>query len=159
VSAKVDTTGKWVWGAAKIVPGTAAALHVNGYANLLSISCASAANCVAGGYYSRPQGRAAFVAKSTKNTLGNAVWGKATDIPHMTPLDQLGNSKVTSVSCVSAGNCAAIGDYALYSVFVVGETNGVWGNAAQLPGLAPGSTPQVNLPAAAISCAKVVGTC
>ena len=45
---------------------------------------------------------------------------------------------VASVSCTSAGNRAAAGDYRAAGCqqgFVVSEVNGVWGQAAGVPGL------------------------
>ena len=48
------------------------------------------------------------------------------------------NAEVDSVSCASAGNCAAGGTYAdplRYQGFVAGEKNGVWGTAIEVPGL------------------------
>jgi len=42
------------------------------------------------------------------------------------------------VSCASAGNCAAIGQYGSRGglpLFVVSEKNGVWGQAIEVPGL------------------------
>jgi hypothetical protein len=38
------------WGKAEEVPGTAA-LNTGGYAGISSVSCTSASNCSAGGYY------------------------------------------------------------------------------------------------------------
>ena len=49
-----------------------------------------------------------------------------------------GNAEVDSVSCASAGNCAAVGtDGEPYGLgFVVSKKNGVWGKATDVPGLA-----------------------
>jgi len=65
------------------------------------------------------------------------------------------------VSCASAGNCSAGGNYKDASdhvqVFVVNEVNGTWGKAKQVPGAAAlnqGGFAQV----LSVSCAPV-GTC
>ena len=156
LSGKIALTGKWVWDKAIIVPGTAAALHVGGFARLSSISCPSAASCSAGGQYSGPHGSQAFVVSRT-----SGVWGKAKEVPGVAALSN--SSNLVSVSCASVGNCAATGsDNHWPGVFVAAETNGVWGNAHQLPGLSDLAAnyyypdwPQVS----SISCAKAGTTC
>jgi hypothetical protein len=89
-----------LWGRAIEVPGLAA-LNVGGFAQVLSVSCASAGNCAAGGLYlyasGHPQG---FVVSER-----NGSWGKAIKMPGRGP------GQVNSVSCGSAGNCAAGGLY------------------------------------------------
>src|SRR5215471_7898824 len=62
------------WGNAKEV---AAGLNQGGEAHLNSVSCASAGNCSAGGYYSNDAEQAeAFVISQT-----NGVWGRAKEVP------------------------------------------------------------------------------
>jgi hypothetical protein len=67
-------------------------------------------------------------------------WGKAIEVPGLAALNTGGDASVTAVSCPSAGNCAAGGDYsdrhgALDQGFVVSERNGRWGTATGVPGL------------------------
>ncbi len=53
-------------------------------------------------------------------------------------LDKAGHADVVSVSCGSAGSCAAGGYYTshgYYQGYVVSETNGRWGRAIEVPGL------------------------
>ena len=121
------------WGNAKEV---AAGLNQGGEAQLNSVSCASAGNCSAGGYYTNNGEQVqAFVISQT-----NGVWGHAKEVPGSAALNQGWNAEVSSVSCVSAGNCAAGGRYQDRStrrhVFVVTQTNGVWGHAKEVPGSA-----------------------
>ena len=52
------------WGAAEEVPGTAA-LNQGGNAGVNSVSCPSAGNCSAGGFYAGPGGLQAFVVNKT----------------------------------------------------------------------------------------------
>ncbi len=70
----------------------------------------------------------------------NGVWGQAIEVPGLAALNKGGPASVRSVSCGSAGNCAAGGCYrhrpAHDQGFVVGEQNGVWGQAIEVPGLA-----------------------
>jgi hypothetical protein len=64
------------WGKAIKLPGSAA-LNAGGNAQVLSVSCPSAGNCVAGGYYTDHAYRnQAFVA-----TERNGRWGNAFTVP------------------------------------------------------------------------------
>ena len=72
-------------------------------------------------------------------------WGRAVEVPGLAALDKGGYGRVESVSCASAGNCVAGGDYSRHRPgrsavkrsqgFVVVERNGRWGEAAGVPGL------------------------
>ena len=58
------------WGRAEEAPGTAG-LNVGGGAQIASVSCASAGNCSAGGYYSNAsQQDQAFIINEVDGTLG-----------------------------------------------------------------------------------------
>jgi hypothetical protein len=121
------------WGRAIEVPGLGI-LNKDGYAQVTSLSCASAGSCAAGGYYSSDRRGDGFVA-----TERDGVWGKAIEVPGLAALDAGGGAEVLSVSCARAGSCAAGGIYADRSFnpqgFVVAERNGVWGKAIEVPGL------------------------
>src|SRR5690242_16865878 len=66
--------------------------------------------------------------------------GRAVEVPGLSALATGPGAEVNSVSCASAGNCAAGGDYTDRGGhdqgFVVGERNGRWGAAIEVPGLA-----------------------
>ena len=68
-----------------------------------------------------------------------ASWGRAIGVPGLTALNK-GDAEVDEVSCASAGNCAAGGDYTDRDghgqVFVAAERNGRWSKAIEVPGLA-----------------------
>jgi hypothetical protein len=120
------------WGKAIEVPGSAAL----GGVTLASVSCGSAGNCTAAGYLGDRYSLANLgpLAVSEKN----GTWSKAIPIPGTTASARNG---ATSVSCASAGNCAAGGDYAPsiegpYQAFVVSQKNGMWGKAIEVPGSA-----------------------
>jgi hypothetical protein len=104
--------------------------------NLEAVSCAAAGNCVAGGSYSPAvnQGQA-FVVSET-----NGTWQKAQELPGSTALNQGKNASIWEVSCSSAGNCSAGGDYSDASgnqqVLVASEVNGTWQKAQEAPGTA-----------------------
>jgi len=131
-----------VWGTAIEVPGLAALDKVGGDTQVWSVSCGSAGNCAAGGYYTDGGGHyQGFVAVER-----NGAWGTAIEVPGLAALNKGERAAVNWVSCGSAGNCAAGGAYAGGIVppsrsgrlhgFVAVERNGVWGTAIQVPGLA-----------------------
>jgi hypothetical protein len=122
---------------ATFIPGIAA-LNAGGNAGATAVSCPSAGNCLAGGYYTDAIGdQHAFTAEQT-----NGIWENATPIPGIIGLNVLGVANVQNVSCPSAGNCAVSGFYTDASgneqIFVADEVNGTWGRAHRLPG--PAST-------------------
>ncbi len=120
------------WGKAIGVPGLAA-LNTGRYAEVTSVSCASAGSCAAGGYYNADQPNRGFVVVER-----HGRWGKAIEVPGLAALNTGGFAHVNSVSCGSAGNCAAGGDYEDHFNtlgFLVVERDGRWGNAIKVPGL------------------------
>jgi hypothetical protein len=69
-------------------------------------------------------------------------WGRVIEVPGLGTLSKgkHGYARVNSVSCASAGKCAAGGHYegqrAIQQGFVAVERNGRWGKATGVPGLA-----------------------
>jgi len=132
----VATKRNGAWGKAAGLPGLAA-LNKGGDAEVNSVACASAGNCVAGGYYSGKGGRAqGFVAVER-----DGRWGPATGLPGLAALDKDGRpTAVNSVWCTRGGGCVAGGYYADRSHrrqgFVATEDNGKWTRPIPLPGLA-----------------------
>jgi hypothetical protein len=117
------------WGKVMPVPGLAA-LNKGGDAEVASVSCGAAGNCAAGGgYVTGGDIGQGFIAVER-----NGRWGKATGVPGLAKLNAGFNAEVASVSCVSAGNCAAVGTYGdpYGAGFVASEKNGVWGKATTL---------------------------
>jgi hypothetical protein len=120
------------WRTAIEVPGTAT-LNAGGYAEVLSLSCASSGSCAAGGVYTDgSKDQQAFVASES-----SGAWGTAIEVPGSAALNADGQAQVSSVSCPSAGSCVAGGTYTdsgTYSqAFVVSERNGTWGTAIRIP--------------------------
>jgi hypothetical protein len=146
------------WQQAEVVPGTAT-LDQGGGAAIQSVSCASAGNCSAGGYYVvSVHNQQAFVVSEV-----NGSWQQAEGVPGTAALDQGGQASVDSVSCASAGNCSAGGGYTDGSghqqAFVVSETSGTWLQAQQAPGTAAlnlGSIPGAGIDS--VSCGSA-GNC
>jgi len=122
------------WRNAEKVPGLAA-LNTDSYAQLTSVSCASAGNCAAGGSYNGPDGTEAFVVNQAKG-----AWARAIEVPGTAALNPGGDAELASLACPSAGNCTGggfyVGDSANTEAFVVSERNGTWGTAVEVPGTA-----------------------
>ena len=149
------------WHTAIEVPGTAT-LNTSGYAGVNSVSCRSAGNCSAGGYYrdGTLQNGALHVQAFVVSEV-NGTWHTAIEVPGTATLNKGGDTRVLSLSCASAGNCSAGGSYTDSSGheqgFVVGEVNGTWGTAIEVPGTATlnkGGYAQVN----SVSCGAA-GNC
>ena len=145
------------WGTAIGVPGLGA-LNKGGRAQVTSVVCTSAVNCAAGGYYrDRLRHFQAFVVVEK-----NGRWGRAAEVPGLGALNKGNHATLWSVSCTSAGNCAAAGDYHLASGrpldFVVVEKNGRWGRAAGVPGLGALSKGGTNEGSEQVSCGSA-GNC
>jgi len=124
-----------VWGKALKVAG---ALNTAGQARVASVSCGSAGNCTAGGQYKNGPGH--FHYQGFVVSEVNGVWGKAREVPGLAALNVGGDAEMHALSCASAGNCSAAGDYSNASgqtkAFVVSQKNGSWGTAIEIPGTA-----------------------
>jgi hypothetical protein len=115
-------------------PGASTAAHAEN-AQLDSVACTSAGNCVAVGSYADAfLGSQAMVATET-----NGAWGRASELAlpagaDTTAEDQ--HAELSSVACTSPGNCVAVGSYSDAAsdtrAMVATETDGVWGQASGL---------------------------
>jgi len=102
-----------------------------------SVSCGSAGNCSAVGSFTNSENASqGFVVNETDGT-----WGPAQAVPGLTALASVSSSTGT-VSCTSAGNCSAGGMFeqtadgsSAWQAMVVDETDGVWGDAEEVPGI------------------------
>ena len=155
------------WGHAIEVPGTAA-LSGGGSASVLSVSCASAGNCVAGGQYARGSSQCEQGSSSRQNCQAFVVsergghWARAIEVPGTATLNAGGIASVLSVSCAPGGACAAGGAYAPAAggaqvAFVVSERGGHWTRAIEVPGLAALDTARESV-TNSVSCSPA-GTC
>jgi hypothetical protein len=118
------------WGTAQQVAANLST-GPGGDAGVDTVSCGSPGNCAAAGWYSNASGDQAFVISEV-----NGTWAAAQVVAGT--LSSSGGARVTSVSCASAGNCAAGGqfDYGGYNAaFLVNEKNGAWGKLIYVPGL------------------------
>ena len=120
------------WRQAIEVPGLAT-LNTGGDVGVTSVSCVSGGGCAAGGFYrDADRHRQGFVVVEK-----NGWWRRAIEVPGLATLNTGGNAGVASVSCASAGSCAAGGHYRDHGRqgFVVVEKNGRWRRALEVPGL------------------------
>ena len=147
-------TARGGWGTAQPVPGLAA-LNTGHDVNVNLMSCPSAGNCGAAGFYSTSSAEQGFVVSET-----NGTWGKAEEIPGIAALDQGQDSGISGLSCASPGNCTAVGDYVGLpgvEAFIADETNGTWGKAEEVPGTAALNLGE-NATTNSVSCASA-GNC
>ncbi len=97
------------WSAIRAIRG----LPADAVALVTSVSCATAGNCAAGGYwFTNPNG--------DEHTLGNnhaflvtqthGTWGRAQPVPGLAALGSW-DSKVDAISCQPLRGCISIGDY------------------------------------------------
>jgi Bacterial Ig-like domain (group 3) len=125
----VATEKSGAWAAARQVAG---ALNDGGNATANTVSCPSAGECAAGGSYtSTARGQQAFVVSERRG-----AWSAARQVAGA--LNISGDTSVDAISCPSAGNCAAGGEYGVgnpfYEAFVVTERGGAWLPAAEIAG-------------------------
>jgi hypothetical protein len=127
------------WGAPLILPGITT-LSKRSDATLDALTCPTPGNCVAGGSYYSRVGNAlgqpyqeAFVASEV-----NGRWDPAVEVPAIARLNAGGLAQILTISCVSAGDCAAAGSYQNGAgdtvTFVANEVAGTWGAALPVPG-------------------------
>ncbi len=117
------------WGDAEEVPGSAA-LNKGGGGGIEAVSCPSAGNCGAGGFFVNAAGGALPLVDSETD----GVWGGAVELPGSAALNTSGDMMIVTISCSAAGDCGAGGVYDSTSsstsetgqAFVASEVNGVW---------------------------------
>jgi hypothetical protein len=144
----VASERKGRWSKAIEIPGFTA-LNQEGFGDLVSVSCASAGNCVAGGSYAAPADFAGGAYEAFVASERHGRWGKAIEVPGIPPpstgICEPDSSacvagQVTSVSCAPGGHCAVGGWYDTTQIagevaFVASYENGRWGKVMQIPGL------------------------
>ena len=124
------------WGKARAVPGSVA-LNKRGLAQVNSVSCTSAGNCSAGGFYLD----ASFNTQAFVVSESGGTWGTATEIPGSAALDKGSpGAMAVAVSCGAPGDCSVTGSYTdgsgLQQAFVADQSSGTWGSAEEVPGTA-----------------------
>ena len=125
-----------------------------------ALSCPSAGNCAAIGYYR----------DSTENEQGfllsesAGVWGTGVEVSLPANASSGPSVRLNQLSCPSAGNCTAVGNYADIAGngrgFLVSETAGTWSAAPVAPSLPANaaSNPEDRMRMGGVSCA-LAGNC
>lgn len=134
-----ETNG--TWGAPMLIPGASAFDQVE------SVSCTAPGDCVAG-LGSTHTGSAAALA-----TESGGTWS-VQSVPGLSALaENQEYSSIRSVSCPSAGDCTAAGEFTVLGsvarLFVLTEQDGIWGQATELPQGPQFAGPQIPLSCAA----------
>ena len=119
------------WGGAEFVEFPDDVQSDNPYSALLSVSCVSAGNCTAGGFYTGTDG-SSLLAFTVSSAEGD--WGLAEPIEFPDDLQyEESNDRINSVSCVAVDTCSAVGFFRnsvdSYEGFAVNMTDGTWGIA------------------------------
>lgn len=149
-----ETAGHWGAGVEAVLPANAAATDQQ--VTLNSISCASAGNCAAVGYYVDNTEHAQGLLLT--ETAGNWSAGVEAKLPANAGTDEA--VLLNSVSCPSAGNCVAVGTYPVAlnaEALILTETAGTWAQGVEAPLPANAATPAA-AGLDAVSCASV-GNC
>lgn len=122
------------WGMAFEAPGASALGGSN--PAIGDVDCTAPGDCTAAGSWTNGAGQQdVFVMDET-----NGSWGDAGEIPGIHMLATSLGAYLGSLSCAAPGDCAVGGEYLDGSghgqAWVDGETDGVWGDAIEVPGTA-----------------------
>jgi hypothetical protein len=159
-----ETSGRWATGVEAPVPA-------NGLPNsseLGSVSCASAGNCTAVGFYLVPHGpQLQLQGLALTETSGTWATGVAVSLPaNADTTNNDAGGTLNAVSCASAGHCTAVGLYedtsGQHQALLSSETSGTWATGVEVPLPANADThPDAHLPNSllrSLSCASA-GNC
>jgi hypothetical protein len=122
-------------GQAQLVPGIQQ-LNAGHAAEVDSVSCSDAADCLAGGFYTDAGQHAhPFIAADSGTT-----WGQGTEVPGLASGGDVATAaSVLSVSCPSADGCSAGGFFTdgdhHEQAFVYSQANGKWQPPQPIPGV------------------------
>jgi len=148
------------WGTSTDVPGVAAladAASSDNSVGLTALSCTAPGECVAVGSYSAIVNGSNTIHPYIASEV-NGVWGNASEVT--VPGANLGQLEV--VSCPSAGNCSASGEFypttnlSVRQPFVIDEVGGIWQTAQPVTGMTSASSWSAD--ARSISCG-LAGDC
>lgn len=130
------TNGTWGQATPAVFPAGVNVPRENGMTRLMTVSCASAGNCTAGGVYDTATvtsyNPAVTTAEAFTMTMTNGSWSPAEPVQFSAGVQYSDReSDISAVSCGSPGNCVVSGGVytstAVYKGFTVLSTNGVWG--------------------------------
>jgi len=126
-----------------------------------SLQCFSLGNCVMSGAYLPSSGpQMAMYAVET-----NGIWGGLTEFSQLpTGADTTLDNQFQSISCPSAGNCVAVGQYGINeftdnTIMIATETDGTWAQAVQMVLPSAFNTGDQDAIPLAISCSGSTSNC
>ena len=134
-----ETSGAWATGVEATLPGDAAAIPS---ASVTAVSCTSPGNCSAVGTYANVSPNyGTSAALLLTETDGTWAAGVSSSLPADAMTGSQGNQSgdLVSISCVSAGNCTAVGTYRLNdhlgdsAGLLVTQSGGTWSNGLEAP--------------------------
>lgn len=114
--AMMSTSGTWSAPSKPVFADDARPAGTFNYDQFTSVSCASDGDCTAVGAFQTNDGQASpYVSYKEPFTMTstNGMWAQASvaDFSGVSGKVGSGDSKFTAVSCASAGNCTAVGEY------------------------------------------------
>ena len=126
-----ETSGTWATGVEAPLPANAG---TNSNGGLSSVSCASAGNCTAVGGYTDSSGHG----QGLLLTEASGAWAAGVEARLPANAAPSSNAGLVSVSCGSAGNCTAVGNYEISSSgysygLLLTETSGMWATGVEAP--------------------------
>ena len=148
---------RWSAGVGAVLPADASPKST---AFIESVSCPSAGNCGAVGFYVDSAGHSEGLLLA--ETAGRWTLGVEAVLPANAATDP--SVRLNSISCASAGNCSAVGDYkaedssGFSEGLLLTETAGSWGTGVEAVLPADGATPIEGSSLVAVSCASA-GNC
>src|SRR5579863_573031 len=153
----IETESSGSWSASTVDLSSIPPATDNSNAQLTSVSCTSMGDCVAVGNFYDAHGPEGLI-----ETERNGTWDAARlNLSSLPSVNGVPNVSLTSVSCPSAGNCAAVGNYSdgpgNQQGLLVSESNGTWtASEAGVTSIGGASQPSTTL--AQVSCASA-GAC
>ena len=130
-----------VWSTATMVDFSSLPGATDGW--VLGLSCPAENSCTAVGYYDGPSGQLPFTMDETPAD----GWGQPQPVAGLDSLETgtttQANSALWTLSCGAPGDCLAGGYYVGATAevpFTVAESDGAWGSATAIPGLAAFNT-------------------
>ncbi len=149
-----EVSGKWKKGTEALLPANRATAG-NQDVHLQSVTCTSAGNCTAVGYYVDRSGN--YQGLLLSQVAGKWRTGVQAVLPHGAATTSQ-SVDLQAVSCRSAGNCSAVGEYNdssfSYQGLLVNEVSGRWlpGSEAHLPSSADTSPGAQHVQLVSVSC-------
>ena len=156
-----ETDGRWEPAVEARMPANAASDPLVERFGDGALSCPSVGNCAAVGEYRDTAGNEqGFLMNETDGT-----WGTAVEAPLPANVGSRPQVALDRLSCPSAGNCTAVGNFTEPSSkgwqgFLVSEAAGTWSTAATVPSLPANASPNPEepMPMGGVSCTSV-GNC